>query len=354
MADPDIFISYSHANHDIAERLAHVFEEAGHTVWWDRELDAGSRFRAEIQQNLDTARVVVVIWTAASVESDWVLGEAATARDRGVLVPVSVGECTLPIEFRQLHTADLGTWFDKDRPEELERLLDDIGARLDPSFVPEPRKRRYLLAWQASRRRKLAVAALATLVAAVVVVSLVRPTAFSQLACRKLQVCLSGAPRIEHIEPIGDRFSLVTLHRSVDGPAVYATDSRTLFVTSGSEALLYDEDVPHVGDYVPTGIAGQSVVDQGAERLVRMSPTLLLNTLDRFPGIAAIDVLREELVTRLDVRGGGKSCEELADNARRLVARQRLGGPTNKVAMLRTRLAVEALPCVAAVLPAGW
>ena len=82
MADPDIFISYSHANHDIAERLAHVFEEAGHTVWWDRELDAGSRFRAEIQQNLDTARVVVVIWTAASVESDWVLGEAATARDR--------------------------------------------------------------------------------------------------------------------------------------------------------------------------------------------------------------------------------------------------------------------------------
>jgi adenylate cyclase len=52
----------------------------------------------------------VVLWSAASVTSEWVLDEAAHARDRNRLVPVAVAHVTPPIGFRQRHVLDLSAW----------------------------------------------------------------------------------------------------------------------------------------------------------------------------------------------------------------------------------------------------
>ena len=43
-----IFLSYARDDSAKAKRLAETLEAAGHNVWWDERIDAGSAFSAEI------------------------------------------------------------------------------------------------------------------------------------------------------------------------------------------------------------------------------------------------------------------------------------------------------------------
>lgn len=103
-----IFLSYARDDADAAKQLAEAIAQAGHEVWWDHHLHAGSRFAREIDRALKDAEAVVVLWSEASVESAWVQDEAAEGRDSGRLIPVAVGSTKPPLGFRQFHTIDLG------------------------------------------------------------------------------------------------------------------------------------------------------------------------------------------------------------------------------------------------------
>ena len=82
-----VFLSYAHADARSATPVAVALEKAGHSVWWDRHLRGGNQFSKEIEQALDAADVVVVLWSATSVESAWVRDEATAGRDSGRLIP---------------------------------------------------------------------------------------------------------------------------------------------------------------------------------------------------------------------------------------------------------------------------
>jgi hypothetical protein len=103
----DIFISYAREDRTVAESLAAAFARHGWTVWWDRKIQIGRSFSETIERELDAARCVVVLWSKASVTSSWVMGEAAEGARRGVLVPLSLGDARLPLEFRRLQTATI-------------------------------------------------------------------------------------------------------------------------------------------------------------------------------------------------------------------------------------------------------
>ena len=103
MADR-IFISYERSDRAIARRLAEALEQAGWSVWWDRKLLAGDAFDKTIQEALNAARCVVVLWSKTSVLSDWVKDEAAEGLKRGILVPVLIDDADIPLGFRRLHT----------------------------------------------------------------------------------------------------------------------------------------------------------------------------------------------------------------------------------------------------------
>lgn len=122
-----IFLSYARDDVDAAKQLAEGISQAGHDVWWDRHLHAGSRFTDEIERALKDAEAVVVLWSEASVGSAWVQDEAAEGRDSGRLVPVAIGSAKPPLGFRQFHTITLGGWNGHGRPEVLNELLDAIG-----------------------------------------------------------------------------------------------------------------------------------------------------------------------------------------------------------------------------------
>ena len=81
-----VFLSYAREDRRFAEKLAQVLEEAGQVVWWDRHIEGGHEFSADIEAALERSDVVVVAWSATSVKSRWVRDEAAAGGDTGAAV----------------------------------------------------------------------------------------------------------------------------------------------------------------------------------------------------------------------------------------------------------------------------
>jgi len=106
----DIFISYAHGDVATAGRFAESFEREGFSVWWDASLRSGDTFDATIEAALRSAKVVVVLWSANSVQSRWVRAEATLADRNKTLMPVMIELCERPIIFELTHAADLSHW----------------------------------------------------------------------------------------------------------------------------------------------------------------------------------------------------------------------------------------------------
>jgi hypothetical protein len=107
----DVFISYAKADRPLALKLAAMLEAEGWKTWWDTSLIPGDDFRNEIMTELGRARAVIVIWTDASIKSDWVRSEAGRAQPDRKLIPVKLAHLTykdLPPPFDVLHTENLG------------------------------------------------------------------------------------------------------------------------------------------------------------------------------------------------------------------------------------------------------
>jgi len=104
----DVFVSYSSLDHERVRPIVENLKASGLNVWWDSRIAPGSGFDAEIQDALDKARCVLVIWSEHSVTSEWVITEASEGLDRGILVPVSIDGTRPPLAFRRRQTIAIG------------------------------------------------------------------------------------------------------------------------------------------------------------------------------------------------------------------------------------------------------
>ena len=107
----DVFISYAKTDRPLALKLAAMLEAEGWKTWWDTGLIPGDDFRNEIMTELGRARAVIVIWTDASIKSDWVRSEAGRAQADRKLIPVKLPHLVykdLPPPFDVLHTENVG------------------------------------------------------------------------------------------------------------------------------------------------------------------------------------------------------------------------------------------------------
>jgi pimeloyl-ACP methyl ester carboxylesterase len=143
----DVFLSYASEDRERVRPLVEALETAGFTVWWDRRLDLGTSFDREIEQNLALASCVMVVWSTNSVESDWVREEADDGLNRGVLVPVQIDECQLPLGFRRTQAAQLTGWptINQDLAEVIARVGELVGQTPMP-LPPKPKRRWRILA----------------------------------------------------------------------------------------------------------------------------------------------------------------------------------------------------------------
>lgn len=125
----DIFISYAREDVVRAHALSEALTRLGWSVWWDDSIRAGAPFDQVIDQQLDMASCVVVVWSTASVASNWVRAEASAADEQGKLVPVSFEpDLRLPVRFRQLKVAHLTSTDLREPGNDTLQLLADIAA----------------------------------------------------------------------------------------------------------------------------------------------------------------------------------------------------------------------------------
>ena len=103
----DIFISYASEDRARVEPLADLLQSNGWSVWWDKQLNAGTSFDREIERELDASRCVVVVWSKFSIESDWVRAEAEEGLSRNALVPVLLDPVRPPLAFRRIQAQDI-------------------------------------------------------------------------------------------------------------------------------------------------------------------------------------------------------------------------------------------------------
>ena len=101
---PSVFVSYSREDLKLVHPIIAAIEAAGYPVWWDGMLSPGERFATSTEAALESARAVVVLWSAKSTASHWVHDEATRGRDRGCLVPLSIDGSKPPLGFRQFQT----------------------------------------------------------------------------------------------------------------------------------------------------------------------------------------------------------------------------------------------------------
>jgi hypothetical protein len=83
----DIFVSYSKQDRVLALKLSTWLEAQGWTTWRDKTVVADD-VRSNNVTELNQARAVIVIWSAASVGSPQILHEAIAARDARKLLHV--------------------------------------------------------------------------------------------------------------------------------------------------------------------------------------------------------------------------------------------------------------------------
>jgi class 3 adenylate cyclase/tetratricopeptide (TPR) repeat protein len=134
-----IFVSYARPTQQQARLVAETLRSGGHEVWIDDQLLAHRSFADAIEEQLDAADAVIVLWSQAGVASEWVRAEATRARRAGKLLQVRVDRSPLPMPFDQIHCIDLTSWSGDYEAHAWRSLLASLAAVAGPSHpAPSP------------------------------------------------------------------------------------------------------------------------------------------------------------------------------------------------------------------------
>lgn len=124
----DVFLSYARANDRSAKQIASRLRSSGFTVWFDEDLPAHRTYSDVIEEQLEAAKAVVVLWSADAAQSQWVRSEANRARESSRLVQVRLDDTRLPMPFDQIQCADLRHWSGSKRSAAWRTVEESVGA----------------------------------------------------------------------------------------------------------------------------------------------------------------------------------------------------------------------------------
>lgn len=132
-----VFISYSHSDRHLVERLVHVLNAAGVTPMWDEHLLAGVGFSKQIQKFIINSHIFIPFLTAASADRPWLHQEIGFAAALGKpIVPVTlVGPppgMISEVQAIQLRD-DLADAADRLHAKYFDQLMDDPRIRDGPA-----------------------------------------------------------------------------------------------------------------------------------------------------------------------------------------------------------------------------
>jgi hypothetical protein len=132
-----VFLSYTKSDQAAARDIADALKRAGVHVWLgDWELGPGDSLREHIGSAASSSDCILVLLSAASVESRWVRQEINFAlsrelEDRAIrLIPVLIEDCKIPDNLMDRVYLDLR----QDRETGVRRLIDQIAAMSSVQF----------------------------------------------------------------------------------------------------------------------------------------------------------------------------------------------------------------------------
>ncbi|NAS89269.1 hypothetical protein C4E24_05965 [ANME-1 cluster archaeon AG-394-G21] len=138
----DIFISYSSEDRGKAKDIADALKQQGFSVWWDRSILPGETFDTVIEDALDAAKCVIVLWSKTAISKDWVKTETSEGKQRGILIPVLIErDVRIPLEFRRMQAADLKDWVGKLPHLGFDNLLKAVAGILGRPLAVQPGQR---------------------------------------------------------------------------------------------------------------------------------------------------------------------------------------------------------------------
>jgi hypothetical protein len=129
----DVFLSYSRDDEPKARQLAETLTARRLDMWVDCDIPPGHDFSEVIQHQLDHATCVVVLWSRASIASEYVRDEATAAKERGALVPVLIDDVRPPLGFRQRQVVNLAGWSGDVGDPNYRSLMDAIARLVRPT-----------------------------------------------------------------------------------------------------------------------------------------------------------------------------------------------------------------------------
>ena len=146
----DVFLSYKAEDRPRLRQLVAALEADGLSLWWDAQIEGGATWRQSIQEQLDAARCVVVVWSKRSVgpEGRFVHDEATRAQHRGVYLPILIDPVMPPLGFGETQALSLAGWKgDRNDPRYQAMLAAvrarvGVGSRIDsPTSAAKPDRR---------------------------------------------------------------------------------------------------------------------------------------------------------------------------------------------------------------------
>ena len=127
----EVFLSYKRDNLPAAEHFVAALRGAGISVWWDQDIAPEAPWEVTIERELRAAKVAIVAWSPAAVESENVRAEARAARADGKLIQVFVEPCNPPLFFGERQGVDLSGWTGDPKDRRFQIVLDAVRAILE-------------------------------------------------------------------------------------------------------------------------------------------------------------------------------------------------------------------------------
>lgn len=153
----DVFVSYKTEDRRRVAQLVHALEQEGLSCWWDAEIGGGDTWRERIEQQLEAARCVIVVWSKRSVSQDgrFIRDEASRAQRRGTYLPVLIDKVEPPLGFGETQALPLTRWRGNRNDPRYEAVRRSVrlvmgggGAQAQHSSVPPGEvDRRAMLVW---------------------------------------------------------------------------------------------------------------------------------------------------------------------------------------------------------------
>jgi serine/threonine protein kinase len=104
-------ISYCHKDRPFVVKLADALKARDCAIWFDEGIQPGEDYSGRIQQKIEDAAAVLVVWSSNSCDSKWVKAEGLKAFDLGKkVIPVLKEPCSLHVPFNADQFTNLSDW----------------------------------------------------------------------------------------------------------------------------------------------------------------------------------------------------------------------------------------------------